>query len=448
MTASLEDVSHRLVDLARKAGADSADVVAVQGHAVTVDMRGGQLEQAERAEGVDIGLRALIGQRQAIVSASDLRDETLAMLAERAVAMATEAPEDPFVGLADSEQLAHDRDMSALELWDPTPEPSPEQLQDEAARAEAAALAVEGVTQVQSATAAYHSRQIYQAASNGFSAGFGRTDKGISCVAIAGTGTGMERDHDSDSRIFQIDLRSPEEIGTRAGERTVAQLGARKPPTGAYPVVFDERVAGTLIGHMLSAANGAAIVRGTSWLRDSLGQQVLPKGLTLHEDPIRPRVAASRPFDAEGLPTAARNIVENGILQGWTLDLATARKLGLHSTGNAKRGPSNPPSPGSWNVTLTQGHQTRAELLSEMGTGLLVTGMIGSTINPNSGDYSRGASGFWVEKGEIQYPVNECTIAGSLPEILLGIIPANDARAWVSRVVPSLLVEGLTLAGD
>jgi PmbA protein len=257
----------------------------------------------------------------------------------------------------------------------------------------------------------------------------------------------MQRDGDGDYRIFAADLRAPDDIGQRAGERAVAQLGARKPPTGAYPVLFDERISSSLIGHLLVAANGSSVARGSSWLLDRLGEQVLPATLSLIEDPHRARVSASRPFDAEGLPTRRRAIVENGVLTGWTLDLATGRKLNMASTGNAKRGTSAPPSPGSWNVALTQGAQSREDLLRDMGTGLLVTSMIGSTINPNTGDYSRGASGFWVEGGEITYPVNECTIAGSLPEMLMRMTPANDARAWLSRVVPSLLVEGMTLAG-
>lgn len=448
MPDTLHDLTDALLDAARRAGADAADALAVRGASLSIDVRAGTLEQAERSEGVDIGLRVLIGQRQANVSASDTRSETLTALAERAVAMAREAPEDPDIGLAAAEQLAKGWDIDALELSDPAPEPSPAELQRDAEEAEAAALAVKGVSQVQAASAAYSHRQIHMAASNGFSGGYARTDRGLSCVAIAGTGSGMERDHDGDSRIFGADLRSAREIGQRAGERAAERLDARKPPTGAYPVLFDERVSSSLIGHLLAAANGLSIARGSSWLLGKLGEQVLPPELSITEDPHRTRVAASRPFDAEGLPTRARRIVEDGILTSWTLDLATARKLGMTSTGNAKRGTSSPPSPGVWNTALTQGAASRDDLIAQMGTGLLVTSMIGATINPNTGDYSRGASGFWVEKGEISHPVNECTIAGSLPEMLRRIIPANDARTHLSRVVPSLLVEGMTLAGN
>ena len=213
-------------------------------------------------------------------------------------------------------------------------------------------------------------------------------------------------------------------------------------------MLFDERISSTLIGHLLAAANGLSVARGSSWLLGRVGEQVLPKGLSITENPHRPRVAGSRPFDAEGLPTRDRAVVDDGVLTGWTLDLATGRKLDLPSTGNAKRGTSGPPSPGVWNTALTQGDASRDDLLAQMGTGLLVTSMIGSTINPNTGDYSRGAAGFWVENGQIPHPVNECTIAGSLPEMLRGIIPANDARTHLSRVVPSLLIEGMTLAGN
>lgn len=448
MTQSLSDLSEQILAAARAAGADAADAIAVDGTSQSITVRAGALEQAERSEGVDIGLRVFVGQRQACVSSSDTKPATLSQMAERAVAMAKEAPEDPHAGLADPAQLTTRTATEKLELFDPSDEPDPAVLQDDAMRAEAAAMRVDGIAQVQSASAGYGRRRVHLAASNGFSAGYARSDRGISCVAISGTGAGMERDYDYDSRVFQADLRDAEEIGRIAAERAVARSGARKPKTGAYPVLFDERVASTLIGSLLQATNGMMIARGSSWLRDAIGQQVLPSGLTVIEDPHRARVTGSRLFDAEGLPTQKRAIVDDGVLTGWTLDLATARQLGMQSTANAARGTGAPPSPSLTNVALTQGEKSRADLIAEMGTGLLITSMIGSTINPNTGDYSRGAAGFWIENGEITHPVNECTVAGNLRDMLKTIIPANDGRRHLSRVVPSLLVEGLTLAGD
>ncbi|MFG6518145.1 TldD/PmbA family protein [Sulfitobacter sp. 1A13496] len=447
MPDALDALTKSLLHAATKAGADAADAMAITASSVSIEVRGGALEQAERSEGTDIGLRVFVGQRSANVSASDTSSRTIEEMAERAVAMAREAPEDPYSGLADPDQLSPRRDAEGLELCDPAPEPSPEALQEDAARAEAAALAVRGVSQVQSAGAGYGAQEIYLAATNGFEGGYARSERGLSCVAIAGSGTGMERDYDGDSRIFQADLRDAREIGTRAGERALARLDARKPPTGSYPVLFDERIAASLIGHLLGAINGQAIARGASFLRDAKGEQVLPEALSLIEDPTRIRATGSRPFDAEGLPTQRRAIVEKGILQDWTLDLATARKLELSPTGNAARGPGSGPQPSNWNIALTQGEASRDDLIAEMGTGLLVTSMIGSTINPNTGDYSRGASGLWVENGEITHAINECTIAGNLRDMLRAMIPANDARTHLSRVVPSLLVPGMTLAG-
>lgn len=448
MSDMLSDLTSQLIDAARKAGADAADAIAMRGTSVSIDVRKGALEHAERSEGTDIGLRVMVGQRSANVSASDTSADTIATLAERAVAMAREAPEDPYIGLADPDQLAVNPDVAVLELFDPTDEPTPEALQSDALAAEDAALSVSGVTQVSSSSGSYGEHVVHLAASNGFAGGYRRTSRGVSCVAIAGEGTGMERDYDSDVRTFQSDLRAAEDIGRTAGERAVERLGAQKPKTGQFPVLYDERISSSLIGHLLSAANGSSIARGSSWLKDRLGEQVLPAELSIIEDPHRPRVAGSRPFDAEGLPTRRRVIVDKGCLTGWTLDLATGRKLGMPSTGNAARGTSSGPSPATWNIELTQGPKSRAELMAEMGTGLLVTSMIGSTINPTTGDYSRGASGFWIEDGQIAYPVNECTIAGNLNDMLRNLTAANDARAWLSRVVPSLLVEGMTLAGS
>ncbi len=443
----LSDLTEALLDAAKKAGAGAADAIAVDGRAVSIDVREGRLEQAERAEGVEIGLRVLLGQRQACVSASDISTRTIAEMAGRAVTMARLAPEDPYIGLADPAQLARGWDMAALELADPSAEPAAADLEHDARAAEAAALAVEGVSQVQSASASYSARRLHFAATNGFSGGYARSSRSVSAVAISGEGLAMERDWAAESRTFQSDLPAADSVGRQAGERAVERANPRRPKTGAFPVLFDERIAGSLIGHLLAAINGTAIARGASWLRDAMGTQVLPAGINLIEDPLRPRISGSRPFDAEGLPTARRAIVADGVLQGWTLDLATARKLGLESTANASRGTASPPSPSVGNVALTQGRLGRDGLIAEMGTGLLVTSFIGATINPTTGDYSRGASGFWVENGEILYPVNECTIAGNLHEMLRRITPANDARAHLSHLVPSLLVEGLTLAG-
>ncbi len=446
MAQSLETLTAALLDAAKSAGADTADAIAVNGTSVSIDVLNGALEHAERSEGIDIGLRVMIGQRQACVSASDTSADTIETMAARAVAMAQVAPEDDSIGLADPAQLVTEWDADALDLFDPAPEPDPATLEDNARRAEAAALAVSGVSQVQSASSGYGQRRIHLATSNGFSGGYRRNSCSTSCVAITGTGAEMERDYYGDGRIYAADLETPEYIGEMAAQRTIERANPRKAKSGAYPVLYHERVSTSLMVHLLAAINGSSIVRGSSWLRDALGEQILPKALSLIENPLRPRTSSSRPFDGEGLASAPRTIIKDGILTGWTLDLASARKLGMQSTANASRGTSSPPSPSTGNIALTQGDKTHADLLADMGTGLLVTSMIGSSINATTGDYSRGASGFWVEGGEIKYPVNECTIAGNLRDMLATLIPANDARAQLSRVVPSLLVEGLILA--
>ncbi len=446
MTSSLSDLTLALLDAAKRAGADSADALAVSGTALSIEIRKGALEQAERSEGVEIGLRVLMGRRQACVSASDTTPETIRALAERAVAMAREAPEDPHAGLADAGQLASDRDATGLDLADPSPEPGPADLESQARAVEAAALDAKGITQVEAA-ASYSRRQMHLAATNGFSGGYGRTSTSLSAVAFTGQGTEMQRDYAGESRSHAADMPGAEAIGRLAAERTLQRVGPVKPKTGTYPVLYDERVAASLVGHLLSAINGSAIARGSSWARDLLGSRVLPEGLSLIEDPHRPRIGSSRPFDGEGLATRHREIVADGILTGWVLDLATGRKLGMASTANAARGTGAPPSPSTTNIDLTQGARSRADLIAEMGTGLLITSMIGSTINATTGDYSRGASGFWVQNGQISHPVHECTIAGNLRDMLLRIRPANDARQHLSTRVPSILIDGMTLAG-
>ncbi|QHQ36770.1 TldD/PmbA family protein [Algicella marina] len=448
MSVDLKDLAHQLLAAAKKAGAEASDVLVAEDNGTSMEIRGGALEQAERAEGVDLGLRVLMGQRQACVAISDSRPAAIAEMAARAVAMAKEAPEDPDIGLATQDQLATGWDVAALDLEDTVAAPTPPDLEDLARRAEAAAMAKKGITQVSDAGASAGRTRIYLATSNGFEGGYARTSFGISCVAICGEGLAMERDYAYETRMHMADMPDAESIGALAAERALARAGSKRPKTGAYPVIFDERISSGLIGHLISAINGASIARGTSWLKDAMGEQVLPEGLSITKEPGRKRASGSRPFDAEGLPVTERALVEDGILKSWLLDLGTARKLGLTPSGDAVRGTNGPPMPGLGNLSLTQGSQSLEDLIREMGEGFLVTSLMGASINANTGDYSRGASGFWVRGGEIAEPVNEGTIAGNLRDMLKTITPANDARQHLSRRVPSLRVEGLTIAGN
>lgn len=440
-----EALAAALLAAARKAGAEEADALAVASRDVSVSVREGALEEAEGAESVDYGLRVLIGKRQACVSASDPSPAVIAELAARAVAMAREAPEDPWCGLADTGRLAAKGPAPGLELVDPEVPPDPAALQDMASRAEAAALAVPGVSQVESAGAGWRRSSIAFAATNGFAGSYERTGASLSVSAVAGEGLGMETDYDFASRVWAEDLPPPEEVGDRAGRRAAERLAPRRARTGAWPVLFDRRVAGSLIGHLTSAMNGRSVARGSSWLKDRMGEAVLPPGFTLTDDPHRPRGAGSRPFDGEGMAMARRALVEDGALAGWIMDAATARQLGLEPPGGARRGVGAPPAPGTSNLALSEGAKTRAELIAEMGEGLVVTSLIGSSVSATTGAYSRGASGFWVEGGEIAFPVNELTIAGSLPDFMTRLTAANDADRTKSLIVPSLLVEGLTV---
>lgn len=440
-----QDLAQALLDAARKAGADAADALVLRNESLSIETREGALEHAERAEAEEYGLRVLVGQRQAVIGASDADPLIIAELATRAVAMAKAAPDDPHIGLADPAQLAQDTDSSTLDMWDDIA-PDPEDLTARALAAEEAANRQPGVTQVQSSGAHWSATQMWLAASNGFCAGTARSDWSVGCVAIAGSGAEMERDYAAKSRAHRADLPDACEIGALAGQRAAERCNPRRARSGRFAVLYDERVAASLIGHLTAAINGTAIANGASWARDLLDAQILPRGVTLTEEPHRPRIAGSRLFDAEGLPTAPRAVVADGMLTGWTLDLATGRKLGLPSTANARRGTGGPPAPGLGNLTLSGPTQSRTELLTQMGSGLLVTSMIGSTINPTTGDYSRGASGFWIENGEIAYPVNECTIAGNLRDMLPILQLGDDARPERARIVPSLLIGGMTIA--
>ena len=437
----------RLADLvaaAKRAGADAADALLVQNASLSVSRRLGRIEQLERAEGFDLGLRVFIGKRQAIVSATDPDPRGFAALAERAVAMAKVVPEDPFGGLPD--RFDPPRDAGPLDLFDPT-EPSAEQLIERAAAAEDAALAVKGITNSEGADAGWGRVRIALAMSNGFAGSYARSSHSLSCTALAGTGTAMERDYEWSSVVHLSDLDDPATIGRRAAEKTLARLNPVRAKTARIPVVYDPRVSASLLGHLTSAINGAAVARGTSFLRDAMGTQVLPKGMVVRDDPTRRRGLRSRPFDGEGMAGGARALIDDGVLSSWVLDWRSARQLGLASTGHASRGTGGPPGPATTNLWLEPGAVTPAALMADIAEGLYVTDLIGMGVNGVTGDYSRGAAGFMIRNGQLAEAVSEITIAGNLKQMFLAMVAANDLTFRRGSDAPTIRVDGMTLAG-
>ncbi|MBV9734570.1 MAG: TldD/PmbA family protein [Acidisphaera sp.] len=437
------DLLEALLGRARAAGADAADAVLVAGTSLGVARRLGRVEHLERSEGRDLGLRVFVGRCSAIVSASSIDPAGFAALAERAVAMARVVPEDPYSALADPVPPAN---AGPLELEDPA-EPDADALIARAAAAEEAALAVPGVTNTEGAEAGFGRTELHLATSRGFAGRYVRTSHSVSATALAGGGTGMQRDYDFSSAVHLEDLEDAAAIGRSAGERAIARLGPRRPATARLPVLFDPRVAGSLLGHLAGAINGAAVARGTSFLKEKLGSRIFPAGLAVHDDPLRRRGLRSRPFDAEGLPTAPRAVIEDGVLTTWLLDLRSARQLGMASTGHAARGVGGPPGPSPTNFYLAPGRLTPAELMEDVRLGLYVTEMMGMGVNAVTGDYSRGAAGFMIRDGALAEPVAEITIAGTLPEMFAHLTPANDLRFRRGTDAPTLRVEGMTLAG-
>jgi PmbA protein len=441
--SALTDLAERLVAAARRAGADAADALAVRSVSLGVEVRDGAVEESERSEGDDVGLRALVGRRQAVVSTNDIKADA-AELAERAVAMARVAPDDPFAGLADPGQLA--RDFPDLDLLDPDL-PTIAELEERARRAEAAALAVKGVTTSAGASASAGIGGMVLVTSHGFTGAYLSSGQSVSMTAIAGEGTAMERDYDYSSTVHGADLDSAEKVGRTAGERAVERLNPRKVQSKRVPVVFDRRLAGSLIGHLANAINGSAIARKTSFLKEKLGQRLFRPGIRVIDDPRRLRGLRSRPFDAEGVSTRQLAVVEDGVLASWLLDCATARELGLQTTGHAQRGVSSTPAPGPSNLHLAAGDDTPDALIADIAEGFYVTDLIGVGVNYVTGDYSRGASGFWIENGERSYPVSEVTIAGNLIDMFQALVPANDLQFRFGTNAPTVRVEGLTVAG-
>ncbi len=433
-----------LVAAAREAGADAADAVLVTSASLSVVRRLGETEHVERAEARDLGLRVFVGRRAAIVSAGSADPAGFPALIERALAMARVVPEDPFAGLDETPQAPPEAGF--LDLLDPA-EPSPDLLIARAACAEEAALAIPGVSNSEGAEAGWSRSTVTLATSAGFVGSYARSGHSLSVTALAGSGTAMERDYDYASAVFGGDLEDGAALGRRAGERAVARLNPVRPKTARLPVVYDPRIAGSLIGHFAAAINGASIARGTSFLKDRMDQPVFGPEIAIHDDPHRRRGLRSRPFDGEGQRTAPAVLVDGGVLRAFLLDLRSARQLGLAPNGHAARSTGGPPAPAPSNLYLAPGRQTPAALMADIKEGVYVTELIGMGVNGITGDYSRGASGFMIRGGVIAEPIAEITIAGNLIEMFAHLTPADDLVFRRGTDAPTIRVDGLTLAG-
>jgi PmbA protein len=432
--SALLDQAAALLKAARAAGADVAETVMSTGTSVSVQRRLGKVEETERAESRELGLRVFVGQRSASVSASAIDSTAFARLAEQAVAMARVVPEDIY---AEIPEAPAPMDAALLDL-DDADEPATELLIARAAAAEEAALAVPGITNSEGASASWSRSHFLLATTRGFAGFYARSSHGVSATAIAGTGTDMQRDYDYSSAAHASDLDDPATLGRKAAEQALARLHPVRPKTARLPVLFDPRVAGSMLGHLSSAIHGASIARGTSFLKESLGQPVFGPDIRIIDDPMRVRGRRSRPFDREGQPGTVRSFIEKGVLTSWILDTRSANQLGLKTTGHAG---------GTSNFYLAPGTLTPAALMADIAEGLYVTEMLGSSVNGLTGDYSRGAAGFMIRNGVLAEPVAEFTIAGNLKDMFLNLTPADDLVFKRGTDAPTLRIEGMTLAG-
>ena len=433
-----------LVAAACSAGADAADALLVRGISVSQSQRLGEMEMLLREEGQDLGLRIIVGQKQAIVSSTDLGSQALSEITDRALAMAKAVPDDPYCGLAAADQLC--REFAEIDAADPI-EPDAQELAARAATAEDAAREVDGVSNSEGASASWGRSELTLVGSNGLAAQRVSTNHGVGVSVIAGAGLAMETDYAFTSAVYAEDLEDAAAVGKRAGERAVRRLNPRKVETAQVPVIFDRRVAGGLIGHLAGAISGPAVARGTSFLKDKMGEKIFAEGVHVIDDPFRPRGLRSKSFDAEGVTPQKRDIIDDGLLTGWLLDLASARQLGLETTGNASRGTSGPPGPSATNLYLQAGAVSVEALINDIAKGFFVTSLMGHGVNPVTGDYSHGASGFWIEDGAISFPVSELTIAGNLVDMYGHLTPADDLEFRYGTNAPTVRVETMTVAG-
>lgn len=436
----------KAVSGARKAGCDAAETVWLETTGESASVRLGKPEHVERPSQAAMGLRVFIGRRSGSVSTSNFSGESIAEMVERAVAMARFSPKDRHAGLAERKFLLEGTPPD-LDLQD-SARPDAKSLQRRAAEAEAAALAVDGISNSEGAEAGWHTTRYRHLTSSGLCQELETSLHSLSAIAIAGKGAGMERDYDFTTARHFTDLVPAAEVGKRAGERTLARLNPKRAKTGNVPVIFDKRVSATLLGHLAAAANGRAVARGTTFLADKLGKPIFNKNIAVIDDPLRKRGLASAPFDGEGVARSKMKLVADGALEAWILDCHSARELGLETNGHAPLSLSFSSSPSPTNLYMENGKASRAELVKGVSKGLLVTELIGMGVNTVTGDYSRGASGFWIENGEIAYPVNEVTIAGNLADIFANLTPADDLEFKRTINAPTVVVEGMMVAGS
>jgi len=434
-----------LIDFAGRAGADASEASLASRESISAEVRMGELEGMEREEGRSVALRAFIGKRQAAASSTDLSAKGLKALAERVVAMARAAPEDLYCGLLEARYRAN-ASVADLEQSD-SARPSPAQLLDLAKSCEQASLAVPGVSNSGGGGASFDTSLFVYATSDGFEGAEQGTSYSLGTQPVAERGDDMERDYEYRTKRFFADLPSPEEIGRIAGERAVARLGARKIESTKAAVIFENRLAGRIIGPLLSGINGAAIARGTSFLKDKLGQRVFAEGFRLHEDPFVKRGLASRPFDGEGGAVKPTTIVEDGVIQSWLLNSAAARQLKLEPNGHATSGHGGPPGIGASNLFVKPGALDLAGLMGQAGKGLLVCDMFSPALNMNNGDWSVGVAGYWFEHGQLQHPVSEVTVAGNLLDIFARLRCGADLDKRGALEIPSLIVDDLAIGG-
>ena len=437
-------IADHILAYARSNGADQADVMISRGESTEVTQRLGKREAVLRSEDIDIGIRVFIGKRQAMVASADDDKKTLEALTDQAIAMARVVPEDEWCGLEN--EYAPIAFKGDLDLWDDKT-PSTEELLEMAAQAEDAARAVKNVTNSEG-DAFFSAGQSLYATSTGFMGEKKGTSRGISASVVVGKGEEKERDSEYPRARHTEDLKAADFVGRHAAERATSRMHPQKIKTQKVPVIYDRRVSTSILGHLAGGLSGTSVARGTTMLKDKMDQLVCAPHITICDDPYLARGLASKYFDGEGIIPSKRNIIEDGHLKGWFLDLKAARQLGLPPTGNGQRGAGGLPSPSSHNLYMMAGEQSREDMIADIKNGFYVTELMGNSVSLLTGDYSRGAAGFWIENGQITHPVSEITIAGNLKDMWMHMQPANDLIFERGTEVPTLRIDGMTIAGN